>query len=69
MDEPKPEWLLVIYVAIAMSFFTLAGFSAGNVMAGVKVGMLISIITTISLGVRIVLDHYKNPFLNEEKQP
>jgi hypothetical protein len=60
MDEPKPKWLLVIYVTIAMTFFTLVGYSVGNIITGVKVGVFMSLATSVAIGFRIVVDHYTN---------
>jgi hypothetical protein len=57
MDEPNPRWLLVMYITIAMTFFPLAGYSAGAVIKGVELGVVISLATGISMGVKLLLDH------------
>jgi hypothetical protein len=69
MDDTKPEWLLVMYVTIAMTFFTVFGYSVGNVWTGIKFGVFISLATSVSIGFRMVVDHYARPSVSEEKQP
>lgn len=66
MDEPKPEWLLVIYVTIAMTCFTLVGYSVGDTIRGVTVGIVISLATSVAMGVKMALDY--NASLSWSKQ-
>lgn len=68
MDEPKPEWLLVIYVTIAMTFFTLVGYSVGDIMRGVIWGVQISLATSVVIGVKTALDYTTSLLLSGEKQ-
>jgi hypothetical protein len=67
MDDTKPEWLLVIYVTIAMTFFTLVGYSVGNVITGVKIGVFMSLATSVSIGFRMALDYYASQSWSKEK--
>jgi hypothetical protein len=68
MDNTKPEWLLVIYVTIDMIFFTLVGYSVDNVITGVKIGVFMSLATSVAIGFRIVIDHYTSKLVLTKKE-
>lgn len=56
MDDPKPKWLLVMYITISMTFFTLVGYSIGKLIVGIEFGIVVSLATGISMGFKRLLD-------------